>query len=451
MRVRTKGIILALALTLASLPVAHGAQTTSGLLVDINVANPTSYGGSGNTLNDVVGTNNSATLINGPTYQSSGGAGIVTDGVDDYLEIANTSEIQPATSSAFTVQVWAKVNSFTAGKGLFSKQFGASGDYDGYSVIFSGTNGLSLYMNGLSVNGNYPSTSNVFSLNTWTLFTAIVRFGGSSASPSKIYVNNTEVVSASNGESGIPRPNAPMRIASGLHEGTPYSALKVGAFAIYNRALSTSEISDNYNYYLNYVPDNTAPTITSSTSFSAAENQTSIATLTASETSTWTLRASSDSATVNLNSSTGNLAFKTAPNFEVPTDANTDNVYQITVRATDTAGNYAELAISITVTNIDENSYATISFSSPPQKGINTVVTTSLNVAGTVSITVGGKRIPGCSTKVSSGSPPQVTCNWKPAVAGVLTLSARVTPTDQNYLSSVKNLSVSVAPRAGRR
>jgi len=451
MRALTKGIILALALTLINLPVARGAQATSGLLVDINVANPSSYSGTGTSLTDLAGTNNSASLVNGPTYQSVGGKAIITDGVDDYLEITNTSELQPSPGSSFTLQIYGQVTSFVSGEGILSKQFGSSGGYDGYSLMLAGTNGLSLYMNGGSINGNYSSANNVFSTNTWTLFTIVVRFGGGSSNQSKVYVNGTEVVSVANTESSISAANAPIRIASGIHEGTPYSAMKIGAFAMYNRALTPTEISDNYNYYLNYVPDNTAPTITSSASFSAAENQPSITTLSANETSTWTLRASSDSATVNLNSSTGNLTFKTSPNYEIPTDANADNIYQITVRATDTAGNYADLALSVTVTNVDENTYATISFSSPPQKGIGTVVTTSLNVAGTVSMSIGGKRIPGCSTKVSSGSPPQVTCNWKPAVAGVLTLAVRATPTDQNYLSSVKSHSVSVAPRTGRR
>lgn len=430
---------------------AHAGQTTTNLLVDINIANPSSYAGSGTTANDAVGTNNSAALINGPTYQSSGGAGIVTDGVDDYLEITNTSEIQPAAGTAFTVQMWAKVNSFTAGKGLWSKQFGASGDYDGYSIIFSGTNGLSLYMNGSSVNGNYPSASNVFSLNTWTLFTAIVRFGGSSANPSKIFVNNTEVVSGANGESGIPRPNAPMRLSSGLHDGTPYSSLKIGAFAIYNRALTTSEISDNYNFYLNYVPDNVAPTITSATSFSAAENQTSIGTLTANETSTWSLRSSADSGTVNLNSTTGVLTFKTAQNYEQPSDANTNRVYEITIRATDGNGNTSDVAITVTLTDIDESTNVTASFSVSPQKGVTTVITAFVSSAGRVSFTIGGKRIPGCSSKSTSGSPGQASCSWKPTQTGSLPLVVSLIPTDSSLTASSRIVHVSIAPRAGRR
>jgi len=449
---RFKGMVVAaiFAALISPITPAQAAQVTSGLLIDLNAANPSSYSGSGTTWIDLAGGDDNATLVNGPTHSSSSGSGFQVDGGTQYIEIANRAALQPTTSNAFTIMLWTKVDSYADYDGLFGKQFG-SPSYDGYSLVMSANNSLRLQMNGQSVNGGYSSGNFVFTTGAWQLFTAVVKFGGNTSNPSKVYVNATEVISAASTESGIPSPTASLRISESLQSYNARAPMKVGAFAVYNRALSSQEISDSYDFYLNYVPDNTAPTITCGTTFSVAENQSTITTLAANETSTWTLRASSDSATVNLNPSTGNLAFKTSPNFEVPTDANTDNDYQITVRATDAAGNYAELTISITVTNIDENSYATISFSSPPQKGINTVVTTSLNVAGTVSITVGGKRIPGCSTKVSSGSPPQITCNWKPAVAGVLTLSARVTPTDQNYLSSVKYLSVSVAPRVGRR
>jgi len=448
---RTIICVLACLFSLIQTDLTHASQVTTGLLVDINVANPSSYSGSGTTVNDLVGTNNSAALVNGPTYQSSDGAGIITDGVNDYLEIANTSEIQPSIGSAFTLQMWARVNSFTAGKGLLSKQFGASGDYDGYSVMFNGTNGLSLYMNGQSVNGNYSSANNVFSLNTWTLFTAIVRFGGGSANQSKIFVNNTEVVSASNSESGIARPAAPIRLASGIHEGTPFSALKIGAFAVYNRALTTGEISNNYNFYLNYVPDNVAPTITSSSALTAAENQSAITTLTANETTTWTLRPSLDSATVNLNTTTGVLSFKSSPNFEIPTDANTDNNYQVTVRATDGAGNFTDAALTISVTDADESTSISITTSTPPRKGVITTITAQLSSAGRVTILVSGKRIPGCSNKPSTGSPAQVSCTWKPALTGSLLLSANLTPTNQTLTASSTNLWVTSAPRAGRR
>ncbi len=49
----------------------------------------------------------------------------------------------------------------------------------------------------------------------------------------------------------------------------------------------------------------------------------------------------------------GALAFRTPPDFEAPTDANRDNVYKVTVEASDGA-NTGTLDVTVTVTNVDE-------------------------------------------------------------------------------------------------
>ena len=47
------------------------------------------------------------------------------------------------------------------------------------------------------------------------------------------------------------------------------------------------------------------------------------------------------------------LSFRTAPDYEMPTDANKDNVYEVTVRASD-GTMYADHMVKVTVTNINE-------------------------------------------------------------------------------------------------
>ena len=102
-------------------------------------------------------------------------------------------------------------------------------------------------MNGGAVNGIYISSNNVFSLNTWTMFTCVVRFGGGSGNPSRVHVNTTEVISAANSESSIPSNTAPLRLVSGIQEGSPYPACYVGSFYYYNRALTAAEITTMFN------------------------------------------------------------------------------------------------------------------------------------------------------------------------------------------------------------
>ena len=48
------------------------------------------------------------------------------------------------------------------------------------------------------------------------------------------------------------------------------------------------------------------------------------------------------------------LKFKAKPDYEMPGDANTDNVYEVTVRAADAIGNTGMMAVKVSVTNVEE-------------------------------------------------------------------------------------------------
>ncbi|WP_435184020.1 Ig-like domain-containing protein [Cylindrospermopsis raciborskii G7] len=115
---------------------------------------------------------------------------------------------------------------------------------------------------------------------------------------------------------------------------------------------------------------NQAPTITSPATTNFAENGTGTAyTVLATDpdagtTLTYSLLGT-DAARFNINSSTGAVTFKTAPNFEVPGDGGGNNIYDITVSASDGSLS-ASQAVAITVTNVNEaptiTSSATASF-----------------------------------------------------------------------------------------
>ena len=100
----------------------------------------------------------------------------------------------------------------------------------------------------------------------------------------------------------------------------------------------------------------------------AATDQDAGATLTYSLTGT-------DAARFNINSSTGAITFKSSPNYEAPTDAGANNVYDVTVRASD-GTNITSKAVAITVTNVNEaptiTSAATANFA---ENGTGTVYT----------------------------------------------------------------------------
>ena len=85
--------------------------------------------------------------------------------------------------------------------------------------------------------------------------------------------------------------------------------------------------------------DNTAPTFTSSTSASVSENQTSAydadATDAEGDTVTYSLSGGADAALFDIDASTGEVTFKSAPDFEAPGDDDGDNVYEVEITASD--------------------------------------------------------------------------------------------------------------------
>jgi|GEM_PF-683351 len=106
---------------------------------------------------------------------------------------------------------------------------------------------------------------------------------------------------------------------------------------------------------------NEAPSVTSGGTLSVAENSTgTVYTATGADPDTaqtlsWSI-GGTDAALFSINSTSGALTFNTVPNFELPADNGGDNVYDLTVIATDNGtGNLtASKALTITVTNVNE-------------------------------------------------------------------------------------------------
>ncbi|WP_029015207.1 DUF4347 domain-containing protein, partial [Niveispirillum irakense] len=98
--------------------------------------------------------------------------------------------------------------------------------------------------------------------------------------------------------------------------------------------------------------DRDAPVFTSSATVSAAENQSAVVTLAATEPVSYSIIGGADQAKFSLIGSA--LSFASSPDFEAPTDTDSNNVYVVTVRATDANGNTTAQTISVTVTNVNE-------------------------------------------------------------------------------------------------
>jgi hypothetical protein len=107
---------------------------------------------------------------------------------------------------------------------------------------------------------------------------------------------------------------------------------------------------------------NDAPVITSdggsaSATLSVAENTPAVTMVTATDPDgtapSFTISGGADAAKFAINSSTGALTFITAPDFENPSDADHNNSYLVTVRASD-GSLFDDQAITVNVTNVSE-------------------------------------------------------------------------------------------------
>ncbi|MFS2108391.1 PQQ-dependent sugar dehydrogenase [Sphingomonas sp. Sphisp140] len=107
-------------------------------------------------------------------------------------------------------------------------------------------------------------------------------------------------------------------------------------------------------------PTNSAPVFNSATAVSVAENTTTYfytATSTDADgnTVTYSINGGADAALFQIDA-TGHLSFRSAPDFEAPRDADRNNIYQVTIAASDGTAS-ATLALAVTVTDSTTGSY----------------------------------------------------------------------------------------------
>lgn len=209
---------------------------TDGLVLYLDAGNPLSYPGTGTTWTDVTGNGNNGTLVNGPTFDSSNGGSIVFDGTDDFV----STNYNVTANSSFTITVWVK----RGGKIGFSNRVWGNADTN------VGNNGIDIIIpddtwiyNVRRANGSvYDISVTGLSLGT-TWHEITVSYDHTAGVGSKLYLDNTFL--AANTSLGHTVPH-PLNIAS---DGDPtvFFGGNIGAFYVYNRGLSASEIQDNFN------------------------------------------------------------------------------------------------------------------------------------------------------------------------------------------------------------
>ena len=209
---------------------------TNGLVLAVDAADKNSYIGSGTSWNDLSGNNNTGTLTNGPTFSNANGGVIVFDGTDDYVLLGNASAFLP--TSAITINCWAKTNVVQVYKKIFVTVTAGTQSVTG--VYFSLGPTTSIYLGIITNNG-----SQFVGANTDPSTSAFSNFCGTyDGANIRLYLNGTLL--ATQAQTGTIVNTGIGRI-SGYDNGSEIWDGKIASFSIYNRALSATEVLQNYN------------------------------------------------------------------------------------------------------------------------------------------------------------------------------------------------------------
>ena len=194
---------------------------TSGLVLNLDAGNTASYSG-GNTWTDLSGSNNNGTLTGSPTYDAANGGKLVFNG-SNYVTV---SSLNLSTTNHTIIAV--------------ARYTGASN----LRIISGGSNWLMGWWGGSTnqyyPNGGFVSSGGGGAETSWIFYAAV---GNYSIDSWTLYRNGITIVAGpnSNGSNG---PNG--LFIGGYGPSGENSACEVGVVLAYNRVLTTTEITQNF-------------------------------------------------------------------------------------------------------------------------------------------------------------------------------------------------------------
>lgn len=212
---------------------------TSDLVLNLDAGNVLSYPGTGTVWTDLSGNSNTGTLTNGPTYSSANGGSIVFDGTNDYVNIPNSASLNITSSISFGG--WFYPTYTSTYQTLVVK---SSGSTRQYGVWFTQSNTSQVYVALVGTNhGEVNITlSSPWTVNAWNNLMVVYN---TSTSSLIVYLNGVSVASKSCTGNISSTSHA---VTIGWHPSETYQLQGRSSQAvIYNRAISASEVTQNYN------------------------------------------------------------------------------------------------------------------------------------------------------------------------------------------------------------
>ncbi len=197
------------------------AIVSEGLIFSMDPANTRSYGGSGVTVYPLV-SGMAGTLINGPTFSTANNGCFVFDGTNDILTFGG----QDILGSTYTHCAWFKMN-------VLQTCLVIDGGWAG-TVIFS--NRVEYYYSDTAP--NYMNANYNFSAGRWYFICAV-----RGAAQKQVYIDGA-LINSANSTDSYSCPYTFLNLGS--NSGSQNLNGNIGVVHVYNRALSATEIKQNF-------------------------------------------------------------------------------------------------------------------------------------------------------------------------------------------------------------
>lgn len=209
-----------------------------GLIHYFDAANVNSYVNGSTTWGDMSRLNINGTIINGTTYTSEYGGGLIFDGVNDYVLIGTNQNYYFNLTKPYTISIWFKSNSLST-MGLVTR----------YNAGVRGNYFLKFLFNGAIMYNREISPFNLFSnsiLSLNVVYNVAIVYDGTFQ---KIYINGVFDRQLASGNIVQNQSNINLLIGASQLFGNPNEFFNGTIYntKIYKKGLNDNEIKQNYN------------------------------------------------------------------------------------------------------------------------------------------------------------------------------------------------------------
>jgi hypothetical protein len=209
----------------------------SGNTLNLSASNYLSYPRSGTTWFDMTSTGNNGTFVNGPTFNTGATPSIQFDGADDYINIPNGFTKTLKGKQYWTASIWVKVTSWGSGNDSFPVLVSIGANQGQYGELYLEIGNANQYY--MAYAGDFAQGS--FTTNLNQIYNLVYMKDGNSF---KVYSNGV-LIDTQTGKNNVSSVDGDLwigRFKTGDYElnGNIYN------FSMYDRALSASEIVQNF-------------------------------------------------------------------------------------------------------------------------------------------------------------------------------------------------------------